>query len=62
MSVSLVLPSLTITVPSLADRLGRKKAIMIDCTVLIIGIVIQATSFTAWVRFVRFLAQAVSLH
>jgi len=36
---------------SLADRLGRKKAIMIDCTVLIIGIVIQATSFTAWYQF-----------
>ncbi|POY75737.1 hypothetical protein BMF94_1147 [Rhodotorula taiwanensis] len=36
---------------SIADRLGRRKAIMIDCTVLCIGIVIQAASVSAWYQF-----------
>ncbi|GAA6015405.1 hypothetical protein JCM10207_008975 [Rhodosporidiobolus poonsookiae] len=33
---------------SIADRLGRKKAIVIDCGILIIGTVIQVASVTAW--------------
>jgi len=35
---------------SLADRLGRKKAIVVDNMILIIGIVIQVASVSAWVR------------
>ncbi|GAA5942650.1 hypothetical protein JCM3775_003667 [Rhodotorula graminis] len=36
---------------TLADRLGRKKAIVVDNMVLCIGIVIQCSSFTAWYQF-----------
>jgi len=38
------------TLCRLADRLGRKKAIVVDNMVLCVGIVIQCASFTAWVR------------
>ncbi|GAA6059272.1 hypothetical protein JCM10212_006665 [Sporobolomyces blumeae] len=33
---------------TLADRLGRKKAVMIDCAVVIIGTVVQVASVSAW--------------
>ncbi|CEQ43144.1 SPOSA6832_05041 [Sporobolomyces salmonicolor] len=33
---------------TLADRLGRKKAVMIDCSVLIVGTIIQVASVSAW--------------
>ncbi|GAA5887468.1 hypothetical protein JCM16303_003426 [Sporobolomyces ruberrimus] len=35
----------------LADKFGRKKAVQIDCTVVIIGTVIQVASVTAWYQF-----------
>ncbi|GAA6021099.1 hypothetical protein JCM11491_004415 [Sporobolomyces phaffii] len=35
----------------LADKFGRKKAVMIDCTVVIIGTVIQTASVRAWEQF-----------
>ncbi|BGP55490.1 hypothetical protein JCM8202v2_003094 [Rhodotorula sphaerocarpa] len=37
---------------SVADALGRKKAIMVDCTILTIGIVIQASAISAWGRII----------
>ncbi|GAA5887386.1 hypothetical protein JCM5296_007121 [Sporobolomyces johnsonii] len=33
---------------TLADRLGRRKAVMIDCSVLIVGTIIQVASVSAW--------------
>ncbi|BGP40078.1 hypothetical protein JCM10449v2_004036 [Rhodotorula kratochvilovae] len=36
---------------SLADRLGRKKAIVVDNFILIIGIIIQVASVSAWYQF-----------
>lgn len=36
---------------TLADRLGRKKAIVVDNMILIIGIVIQVASVSAWYQF-----------
>jgi len=43
---------------SLADRVGRKNAMSIECTVFIIGVIIQLTAFTAWyqVAIGRFIA------
>lgn len=33
---------------TLADRLGRKKAVMVDCSVVIIGTIVQVASVSAW--------------
>ncbi|GAA5867215.1 hypothetical protein JCM8547_003121 [Rhodosporidiobolus lusitaniae] len=36
---------------SIADKLGRKKAVVIDCIVIIIGTVIQVATVSAWYQF-----------
>ncbi|KAL7340769.1 general substrate transporter [Rhodotorula toruloides] len=36
---------------AIADRLGRKKAIVVDNIVLIIGVVVQISSVSAWYQF-----------
>lgn len=35
----------------IADTLGRRKAIFVDCIVFHIGVIIQVTSFQAWYQY-----------
>ena len=35
----------------IADRLGRRYAMTVECGVFMIGVLIQITTFTSWVQF-----------
>ncbi|KAK4704623.1 hypothetical protein P7C70_g1581, partial [Phenoliferia sp. Uapishka_3] len=48
---------------SIADRVGRRRAISINCGIIIIGSLIQVTSFHSWVQFMiaRIITGVISL-
>ncbi|KAK4700321.1 hypothetical protein P7C70_g5930, partial [Phenoliferia sp. Uapishka_3] len=36
---------------SIADRVGRRRAVSINCAIIVVGSLIQVTSFHSWVQF-----------